>query len=43
MLLTFFVKHLILHAWLDSEYPFVICYLLFGKTEGANKIDSVAM
>ena len=43
MLVTFFVKHFILDVWLDSEYPSVICYLLFGKTEDANKIDSVAM
>ena len=40
---TFFVKHFILDVWLDSEYAFVICNLLFGKTVDANKIDSVSV
>ena len=41
--LTIFVKHSILDVWQSSDYAFVICYSLFGKTEDANKIDSVAM
>ena len=40
---NFFIKYFILDVWLDSEYASVICYSLFGKTEDANKIDSVAM
>ena len=39
----FFVRHFILDVWLDSEYVDVICYLLFGKSEDANKIDSVSV
>ena len=39
----FFVKHSILGVWQNSEYAFVICYSLFGKIEGANKIDLVAI
>ena len=43
MRLTFSVKQFILDVWLDSEYASVIFYLLFGKTEDANKIDSVSV
>ena len=39
----FFFKHFILDVSEDSEYAPVICYLLFGKIEDTNKIDSVAM
>ena len=42
-LLTFFVKHSILDVWQNSEYHSVICCSLFGKIEGANKIDLVEM
>ena len=27
----------------DSEYASAICYLLFGETEDANKIDSASV
>ena len=33
----------ILDVWQCLEYGSVICDSLFGKTEDANKIDSVAM
>ena len=39
----FCIKLFILVIWQSSEYASVICYSLFGKTEDANKIDSVAM
>ena len=32
-----------LDVWQNYEYASVICYSLFRKTEGANKIDFVAM
>ena len=40
---NFFDKHSILDVWQGSGYASVICYLLSGKIEEANKIDSVAM
>ena len=42
-MIIFFVKHSILEVWQNSEYASVICYSLFGKIDGANKIDLVAM
>ena len=39
----FFVKHSIINVWQNPEYVSVICYSLFGKIEGANNIDPVAM
>ena len=42
-LLKFFVEHSILCNWQGSENTSVICYSLFGKTEDAIKIDSVAI
>ena len=38
-----FVKIAILDIWQSSKYASVIDYLLLGKIEHANKIDSVAM
>ena len=43
MLFTVFVKHSFLDVSQSFEDTSVICYSLFGKTEDANKIDSVAM
>ena len=43
MPLTIFEKHFTLDDRQIYEYISVICYLLFGKMEDTNKIDSVAM
>ena len=37
------IKHSVLDVWQGSEYASAICHSFFGKTEDANKIDSVAM
>ena len=42
-MIIFLVKHSILDIWQNSEYTSVICYSLFGKIVGANKIDLVAV
>ena len=39
----FCIKHSILDVWQGYEYAPIICYSLSGKTEDANKIDSVVM
>ena len=36
-------KDSILDVWQCLEYGSVICHSLFGKTEDANKTDSVTM
>ena len=40
-IIIFFIKHFILDVWQNSEYVSVICYSLFWKIEGTNKIDLV--
>ena len=39
----FFVKGFILDVWQGFEYASLICYSLFGKIEGPNKIDLIAV
>ena len=39
----FFIKHFTVDVWQNFEYASVICYSLFGKIDGINKIDLVAM
>ena len=41
--IIFLVEHSILDVCKNSQYAFVIFYSLFGKIEGANKMDLVAM
>ena len=42
-MLTISVKQAILGVWQSSECTTVICNSLFGKIEGVNNIDLVAM
>ena len=43
IIIFFFIKHSILDIWQNSEYASVICCSLFGKIEGGNKINLLAM